>query len=449
MDLGFAKRFPSVYIVFVVISHCEVITMKNQRIIGIVATVAVVIIVLIAGLMYYGSNGNSPVKGEPLAIDTYATEESVALLSEAMDGFSFDLYAQLSNGTDQGNLFFSPYSVFVALAMTYEGASGDTADEMAAVLHVPQGNETMLCSFGRIYNLLNQDKEYTLSTANALWMKEGYPFLQSYLDYIDHYYMGKATPVNFSDASGATALINQWIEEQTKEKIKDLIAEGDIHPLTALILTNAIYFKGLWTYQFDVASTMDGDFKLSSGDVIQTPMMRYAESDMCLNYSETEDVQILELPYKGDALSMIVILPKEKDLAEIEAHLDYETFTAWKENLTQQTVDVVFPRFTMETEFSLKDVLMALGMRTCFSMDADFSGMTGHQELFIEKVRHKAFIEVTEEGTEAAAATSVHMALKYAPSMIEFHADHPFLFLIQHKETGTILFMGRMTIPTL
>jgi serpin B len=422
--------------------------MRNQRVIGIVATVVVVTIIVSAGLMYYGSDSNSPVKGEPLAIDTYATEDSVALLSEVMDEFSFDLYGKLSAQADEENLFLSPYSVFVALAMTYEGASGVTADEMASVLHVPQGNETMLCSFGRIYNLLNQDKEYTLSTANALWIKEEFPFLQSYLDYIDHYYMGKATPVNFTDASGAAEMINQWVEEQTKEKIKDLIAESDIDPLTALILTNAIYFKGLWAYQFDPASTTDGDFTLPSGESIQTPMMRYAKSGEYLNYSETEDVQIVELPYKGDALSMIVILPKEKDLAEIEANLDYETFTSWKQNLTQQTVDVVFPKFTMETEFSLKDVLMDMGMKTCFSQNADFSGMTGHKDLFIEKVRHKAFIEVTEEGTEAAAATSVHMALTSAPSMIEFHADHPFLFLIQLKETGTILFMGHVTAPT-
>jgi serpin B len=423
--------------------------MRNQRVIGIVASVGVVTIIVTAGLMYYGSDGNSPVKGEPLAIDTYATEESVALLSQAMNGFSFDLYGKLSAQADEENLFLSPYSVFVALAMTYEGASGVTADEMASVLQVPQGNETMLCSFGRIYNLLNQDKEYTLSTANALWIKEDYPFLQSYLDYIDHYYMGKATPVNFTDASSAAEMINQWVEEQTKEKIKDLIAESDIDPLTALILTNAIYFKGLWTNQFDPESTTDGDFTLLSGESIQTPMMRYAKSGEHLNYSETEDIQIVELPYKGDALSMIVILPKEKNLTEIEANLDYKTFTSWKQNLTQQTVDVVFPKFTMETEFSLKDVLMDMGMKTCFSQNADFSGMTGHQELFIEKVRHKAFIEVTEEGTEAAAATSVHMALTSAPSMIEFHADHPFLFLIQHKDTGTILFMGHVTAPTL
>lgn len=381
-----------------------------------------------------------------LAIDTYATEESVDSLSDAINQFAFSLYSQLSRESED-NLFISPYSIFVALAMTYEGAKGQTAQEMYDILGVPQNNETMLCSFGRIYNLLNQKKEYTLNTANALWTQNDYTFLDEYLEFINNYYMGKATDVDFGDAEQAARIINEWVEKNTGGKIKDLISSGDIDPLTKLILTNAIYFKGTWKYQFNPDDTNNADFEITPGSTVSIPMMSLSESDYDFKYYETEEMQMLELPYKGDKLSMIIILPTENDIVSFENSFTYENFLAWKEQCAETSVQIGLPKFTMETEYNLKESFIDMGMTTPFSMDADFSGMNGNQDLFIEKIKHKAYIKVNEEGTEAAAATSVHMTLKSAPG-ISFYADHPFLYLIHHTETDTILFMGKVMNPS-
>lgn len=420
--------------------------MKKHKIIAISATCIVVIVAIFAGLFYQGFFFYSTVKGQPMAIDTNATAESVDSLVDAMNDFSFEMYKKLYSNSDE-NVFFSPYSIFVALAMTYEGAHGETAEEMYNVLHFPQDNDTMLCSFGRIYNLLNIDKEYTLNTANALWIQENYPFLQEYLSFIENYYMGKASEIDFSNAEQAAQLINHWVEENTKGKIKDLLSSGDIHPLTKLILTNAVYFKGIWKYQFDPESTLEKDFEISPENTVKVPMMSFSESSVELSYTETDDLQILELPYTGDKLSMMILLPKEKDIPNVENMINYENLSHWRNSLTKTAVQVLLPKFKLETEYQLKNYLMDMGMQVPFTMDADFSGMTGHQELFIEKVIHKAFIEVNEEGTEAAGATSVHMVLKSVPDVIEFNADHPFILLIQHGETGNILFMGKVCNP--
>ena len=412
--------------------------MKKHRILGIIITCLVAVIVI--AVLFYPQ-----APSQPLAIDTYATEESVSTLSDYMNDFCFELFHNISfNKTE--NLFISPYSIFVALAMTYEGARNDTAEEMKNVLHFPQNDETMLCSFGKIYNLLNQHKEYTLSTANALWTQKNYPFLSKYLNFIENYYMGKATDVDFANAEMAAQQINQWVEEHTNGKIKDLLSGSDIHPLTKMILTNAIYFKGDWLYQFNREHTSELDFEISPGNTVKVPMMSLSEGGF--NYTETNDVQILELPYKGEELSMIIILPKENNLAAVEQMIDRETLYSWQASFSQTTVDVSLPKFKLETEYRLREYLVDMGMKIPFTMDADFSGMTGYQELFIEKVLHKAYIEVNEEGTEAAGATSVHMVLKSSPQGVVFNADHPFLFLIQQKETGTILFMGKIFDPS-
>ena len=411
--------------------------MKKQGIIGTIITCLVAIIAI--AVIFYPQ-----VPSQPLAIDTYASEESVSTLSDYINDFSFDLYQRLNINNNE-NLFFSPYSIFVALAMTYEGSSNDTAEEMKNVLQFPQNNETLLCSFGRIYNLLNQHKEYTLSTANALWTQEGYPFLLNYLNFIDNYYMGKATDVDFSNAEIAAQEINQWVEKHTNGKIKDFLAGSDIHPLTKLILTNAIYFKGDWLYQFNREYTNELDFKISPDKTVKVPMMSLSGAE--LNYTENDYVQILKMPYKGEELSMIIVLPKENNITDVEKIINRDVLNSWLGSFSQTNVDVSLPKFTMETEYRLKEYLIDMGMQIPFTMDADFSGMTGNQDLYIEKVIHKAFVEVNEEGTEAAGATSVHVVLKSIPQSVIFNADHPFMFLIQHKETGTILFIGKVTNP--
>lgn len=418
-----------------------------NKVTSIIAAGALTALVL-TSIFYIGFFSSSNVSAQPRAVDTYATNESVTNLSNLINNFSFRMYNQLiTDNTD--NIFFSPYSIFVALAMTYEGARNETADEMYNVLGFPQDDTVTLCSFGRIYNLLNINKEYTLNTANALWIRQGYPFLGEYLRFIENYYMGKTTEVDFSNPEKSAEIINQWIEKNTGGKIKDLITKGDIHKYLAMILTNAIYFKGDWLNQFDKDLTTNRDFKLLDGTTVSVPMMTFSKSDLEFNYTETDDLQILELPYKGDKLSMIILLPKENNISIVEKILNRDNLSKWVNSMTKREVKVILPKFKLETEYSLKNYLMNMGMIIPFSTaKADFSGMTGRKDLFIEKVKHKAFIEVNEEGTEAAAATSVHMSLTaVGPEPIEFNADHPFVFLIIHKETGVILFMGKLMNP--
>jgi len=422
-----------------------VLYLKNKKIFGISLTFIIVIVIII-GVFYSGLF--SPLNNvQAKAIDTYATTESVISLSDAMNDFSFNMYKQIGSGIDS-NIFLSPYSIFVALAMTYEGARGDTAKQMKNVLGFEQNNEVSLCSFGRIYNLLNIDAEYTLNTANALWTQKDFPFLEEYLRFIDNYYMGKATDVDFSKPAEAAEIINKWIENNTGGKITDMLSSDDIHPLTKLILSNAIYFKGLWLTQFNVDDTVDRDFELTTGEKMQVPTMVLKESENSFNYSETEDMQILELPYKGDDVSMIVILPKENNITLVEEKLYNNNWQSWLDSMYQTNVNIFLPKFTFKTEYNLKDLLIDMGLDIAFSPYADFSGMNGLGGLFIEKVLHKAFVEVNEEGSEAAAATTVHMTLTAMPEPTKvFDADHPFIFLIQHKETDTILFMGSVENP--
>jgi len=383
---------------------------------------------------------------KPVATDALATEQSVKTLVDAMNGFSFDLYEKFIEDND-GNIFFSPYSIFVALAMTYEGGRGETAAEMYDILKFQQNNEVSLCTFGKIYNLLNQQKDYTINTANALWIKNNYPFLDEYIHFIEKYYMGKSTEVDFSDVEGTSKLINDWIESNTNGKIKDLIKSSDIDPFyTALILTNAIYFKGTWETEFDPDNTIDSNFEISPDNNVIASMMNIDEGNF--NYTETSDLQILELPYTGDEVSMIVVLPKENNISIAEQAINPVSLKDWRNSFERVDVDVSIPKFKLETEYNLKNYLNRLGMNISFTPNADFSGMNGFKDLYIGKVVHKAFVEVNEEGTEAAGATAVHMVLTSIPNIVTFRADHSFLFLIQHKETENILFMGRISDPT-
>jgi serpin B len=422
--------------------------MKKMSIITVIALCAILLTAAFIGIFYYKPETQTEFMGEkPVATDTLATEQSVKTLIEAINEFSFEFYKKLIEDNTE-NIFFSPYSIFVALAMTYEGGRGETADEMFNILNFQQNDEISLCSFGKIYNLLNQVKEYTLSTANALWIKEDYTFKEEYLNFIDNFYMGKATEVDFSDVEGAAKLINDWVEANTNGKIKDLIKSGDIDPIyTALILTNAIYFKGLWESEFDADNTRDKDFETSLGNKVIASMMNIGEGSF--NYTETDDLQILELPYNGDDVSMIIVLPKENNITIAEKAINPTSLLEWKDSFAKLDVQVSIPKFKLETEYDLRNYLKKMGMNISFTPNADFSGMTGRKDLYIGKVVHKAYVEVNEEGTEAAAATGVHMVLTAIPDVVSFNADHPFIFIIQHRETGNILFMGKIVDPTL
>lgn len=372
-------------------------------------------------------------------IDLKAVGEVVS----GINRFAFDLYQRYREG--EANVFFSPYSVATALAMTYEGAAGRTAEEMRQVFGFPDG-EVRRPGFLGLIGILNRSGDYELSTANALWPEEDFSFLEEYFQTVRSYYRGQAQPLDFrNDPEGSRLTINRWVEAETRDKIKDLIPEGFIGPLTRLVLTNAIYFRGEWSEQFDPGLTREDDFRRLDGSLVRVPMMRRIEDKF--GYAEVDGVQALSLPYQGEELDMLVLLPEDGRMEEWEAELDIAKIDLYRSQLTEQRVDLFLPRFKMETKYFMKDDLAEMGMPSAFGDGADFSGITGSPDLFISSVIHQAFVEVNEEGTEAAAATGVIMIETALMDVPAFRADRPFFFLIQHRETGAILFMGRVGDP--
>ena len=388
--------------------------------------------------------GCAPQPTIPSTDDTGATGEGVAELVKANNQFGLDFYSKVSQ--EPGNVFISPWSLSSALSMTYEGARGETAKEMKDVMHLPDA-EVRHSSFAKLFNDINKkDKDYQLYTANALWAQEDFPFLQEYTDLIMKYYAGKTTNVDFvQNAEEARKTINDWVEMQTNDKIKDLFPPNSLNALTRLVLTNAIYFKGNWANQFKESNTHEADFKVSPEKTVQVDMMSMHDEDF--NYYEDDNMQILEMPYEGNELSMMVLLPKD-NLGQLESSISAENIDAWRNSLRQESLDIYMPKFTFETKYFLKDTLKEMGMPLAFTENADFSGMDGRKDLFIDIVVHQAFVEVNEEGTEAAAATGVGMTLTAMPMVKTFRADHPFIFLIQERSSGNILFLGRVVDPS-
>ncbi len=374
----------------------------------------------------------------------------VKSVAAASNRFALDLYSKYKSS--EGNVFFSPYSISAALAMTYEGARGKTADEMAAVLHFPKDDIVRRGGYAEIYGEINREgRKYNLSTANALWAQKGYYFMPDYFDITEKYYGGKVTNLDFvKETEQSRITINNWVEKQTNDKIKDLIPQGTLDATTRLVLTNAIYFKGNWIIQFNKNNTWESDFRVSPGKTVKAQMMSLAGEKAVFNYGETDNLQILELPYEGNELSMLILLPKGDSIASLEASLKEEDLASWENAMNEEQVNVLLPKFKFETKYFMADTLMEMGMPTAFSADADFSGMTGKKDLLISDVIHQAYVEVNEEGTEAAAATGVVMEIaSVGPDQTKtFDADHPFIFLIQDKATGTILFMGKVNDPT-
>lgn len=386
-------------------------------------------------------------------IDLFAQDKSdKQTVTEGNNAFAIDLYAKLSR--EEGNLFFSPNSISIALAMTYAGARGDTAAQMADTLHFSLSQEQMHLAFFELVKDLEADPQksgYQLSIANALWGQTGYKFYDEFISITKNYYDAGFKEVDFindKNREESRQTINAWVENKTNDKIKDLIKPGILDNLTKLVLTNAIYFKGKWQFQFDTKSTQSSAFTLLNGEKIQVPMMSQTKE---FNYAENDALQIIELPYIGDKLSMVVLLPKKIDgLKQIEGLLTQDNLNNWLSNLRNREVIVSLPKFKMTSEFELNEALKSLGMVDAFIMKADFSGMTPDPVgLYISKVLHKAFVDVNEEGTEAAAATAVVMRLKGMPEPKPvFRADHPFVFIIRDKSVGSILFIGRVMDPS-
>jgi serpin B len=361
--------------------------------------------------------------------------------------FALDLYQELRG--NEGNLLFSPYSISVALAMAYAGARGNTGVQMARVLHFALDQPRLHTAFASLEARLRavQAKgDVQLGVANSLWPQEGYPLLDEFLALTKQSYGVEITPLDYNEPEVARQTINAWVEERTEGKIEELLPPGTL--LALLILVNAITFKGDWARQFDEALTRDAPFWLTAEDQIRVQLMQQLGT---FGYAYVDDLHILELPYAGDDVSMVVFLPAEIDgLATLEDSLSVESLNRWMDRLRATEVQVYLPRFEMRCGFRLDERLQAMGMTDAFDDSADFSGIDGTLSLYIKAVFHQAYVDVNEEGTEAAAATAVVMAPKGIPlPSPTFRADHPFLFLIREKPTESILFLGRVTNPAL
>jgi len=381
---------------------------------------------------------------------------NITSFDEAVNFFAFNLYKEFYNDqATTGNIFNSPFSIFTALAMTYEGAKGETAQEMANVLNIEQGNDTFHKYMQALNKYLNENSEYNISTANAIWPSQYYSLLQDYIDIIKNFYDGEVSEVDYSDPVAAAEKINTWVEDQTNNLIQDLVSPDVIDPiLTKLILTNAIYFKGTWMIQFDESNTTNREFTTSYDEKIDVKTMQLVDTENFFNYTETQEFQVLELPYKGNEISMIIFLPTaSSELSDIINNMDKDSYLEIINSMSRQKVDIYLPKFEIKTPlYKINDYLKNLGIKNAFSGNADFSGLDGIGGLFISDVLHKAYIDVNEEGTEAAAATAVVMWLTSIEPDDEtqrktFDANHPFLFTIHQKQTNTILFMGTIENP--
>jgi serpin B len=383
------------------------------------------------------------------------SDEDLVDLVSGNTGFAFDLY-QILRQEQTGNLFYSPYSISAALAMTYAGARGETERQMAQALDFLLGQDRLPPAFHALEQALasrgdgasgKDGQGFRLNIANALWGQEDQPFLPEFLDVLQANYGAGLQLVDFVHAAEQARLtINDWVSDETEGRIEDLIPAGVLDAATRLVLTNAVYFNAAWAKPFEPDQTRDGAFHLLDGSQVTVPMMNQTES---LGYAQGDGYQAVELLYDGGELSMVILLPDAGTFQDFEGSLDAGRVAAILADLSGRQVDLTLPRFEFESQVNLNDALAALGMTDAFTGDADFSGMTGARDLFISAVLHKAFVSVDESGTEAAAATAVVMELLSAPlNPVQVTVDHPFLFLIRDVPTGTILFVGRVVDPS-
>ncbi|XP_049421619.1 leukocyte elastase inhibitor-like isoform X1 [Epinephelus fuscoguttatus] len=413
-------------------------------------------------------------------------------LSKANTTFSLALLKKLGDDDNTKNIFFSPFSISSALAMVMLGSGGNTAAQMSEVLcfteaekpqhagaqqmqmlqqqqvqtkvplHLLKCLKTKDCQddvhagFAQLLSAVNKaDAPYALSVANRLYGEQSYKFVEDFLEKTRKHYSAELESVDFiSSPEAARVNINSWVLEKTQGKIKDVLAKGVVDNMTRLVLVNAIYFKGHWNKQFKVDSTRDAQFRLNKNDTKPVKMMRQ-KSKFPLTYIPEANCQVLEMPYKGKELSMLIFLPNVMEdsstgLEKLEKELTYENFVKWSrpDMMDEIEVTVELPRFKMEENYDLKNVLVNMGMVDAFDVAmSDFSGMSPANDLVLSKVVHKAFVEVNEEGTEAAAATAAIMMLRCAIMPATFIADHPFLFFIRHNPSMSVLFAGRYCSP--
>ncbi|XP_077209580.1 serpin B10-like [Paroedura picta] len=381
--------------------------------------------------------------------------------------FTLDLFRVLAQLSPGKNLFYSSWSISSALAMVYLGARNKTASQMATVLHFNRGtedsskepdpkDEELHQAFQEQISEINQPKStYLLKTANRLYGEKTYPFLAEYKELTKKYYHAEAQEVNFrSEADQVRREINLWVESQTERKIQNLLPEDAVDSLTALVLVNAIYFKGNWANRFKEENTINAEFRLSKTTSTTVQMMFLKDTFRAFHISILK-VNILELPYINNDLSMLILLPEDiadetTGLELLEKELTYERLSIWTspEMMEKMNVEVHLPKIKLMENYDLKTTLRSMGMTDAFSQNqADFTGMSAKNDLYLSEVYHKAFIEINEEGTEASAATAAVVTTRTSQEPLVFKANHPFVFFIRHNKTKSILFFGRFCTP--
>lgn len=377
-------------------------------------------------------------------------DASASGVAGSIDRFGIDLYRKLPASE---NLFFSPASISTAFAMAYAGARGETAGQIARVMHFDVPADKLGTDSAALIRLLNgkgEQRGYELAMANAMWGQKSFPFSPQYQALLSKDFEAALKTLDFRQPEPARQEINRWVLDQTRGKIEDLIPQGGVTPATRLVLTNAVYFKAQWQHQFRAEATRPGPFKVGGAKAEAVPMMHQSDQ---FHFARGEGMSAIEMPYAGGTLSMMAFLPDDANgLAAVEKKLDDATLSQWIARLQSQRptqVVVSFPKFKMTRELELGKTLSAMGMGQAFSGSADFSGMvSGGERVSISEAYHKAFVDVNEEGTEAAAATGLMMraTAMQAPPQV-FNADHPFLFVIRENQSGAILFMGRLVDP--
>lgn len=394
-----------------------------------------------------------------LTTDPDVDEELLAEQVRGNAAFALDLLAELREEEPDGNLFFSPYSVSVALAMTYAGAGGETAEEMAEALRYELENDDLHPAFGALeaeFARRNEDGQeveeptggesegpaFEFNTANATWGQEDLEFEEAFLDLLGAYYEAGMRLVDYAgDPEGAREEINEWVAERTEGLIEELLPESSVGESTRLVLTNAIYFYAMWKYPFDEGDTESGTFTALDGEDDEVRMM-YQSIEV--PYAEIDGHQLVELPYANDDSSMVIVLPAEGEFETFEEEFSVDRLATMLAETATPEVDLTVPKFEIETRFSLVEAMGALGMERAFGSGADFSGMTEDAGLFVDDILHEAVVDVDELGTEAAAATAVAMDESAPADHAEMIVDRPFLFYVRDRPTETPLFVGRV-----
>jgi serpin B len=383
--------------------------------------------------------------------DIQLSKYTLESLAESNNLFAIDLFNQVQSKSE--NLIFSPYSIGTVMAMIYSGSAGNTAKEMREVLYFPRQELLDPVEATMLKSLMTTDtmEGTDFRLANAIWAQEGFSFLPSYMQRLERHYHAPLTLMDFMNLTNREEnrkKINHWVEDHTNNRIRDLIQPGILDANTRLVLTNAVYFNGGWMYPFDKNSTAASLFHVNKQESIKTDFMHQTGN---FPYYEDEEIQAIGLPYKGDRMTLMVILPRSiEGWRMVSRIITHERLRLVISELGSREVRLALPKFRSELQVNLRQELTSMGMGTVFSRDADLSGMTGEKNMFVDEVIHKAFIEVNEQGTEAAAATAAIIGLKSSlrEDPVRFQADHPFVFILIDRQTGCIIFMGRLVKPS-